>query len=101
LLGGGAHLRRLRRTAVGPFTVAEARPPEECELLAPIEALRGMARIDVDAETAELVGHGRVFDAPTGDGPWAFVGPDDELLAVYERVAGGRAKPTVVIGRPG
>ena len=24
LLGGGAHLRHLRRTAVGPFTIAEA-----------------------------------------------------------------------------
>ena len=101
MLGGGAHLRHLRRTAVGPFTIAEARPPDECELLAPIEALRGMARVDVDAMTAELVGNGRVLDAPTGDGPWAFVGPDAELLAVYERLAGGRAKPTVVIGRPG
>ena len=29
LLGGGAHLRNLRRTAVGPFTIAEAAPPDD------------------------------------------------------------------------
>ena len=29
LLGGGAHLRRLRRTEVSPFTIAEAAPPDE------------------------------------------------------------------------
>ena len=51
-----------------------------------------MARVDVDAMTAELVANGRVLDAPAGDGPWAFVGPDAELLAVYERLAGGRGQ---------
>src|SRR3954463_13490411 len=32
-LGGGAHLRALRRTAIGPFTEAMARPLESPELL--------------------------------------------------------------------
>ena len=33
LLGGGAHLRNLRRTAIGSFTVAESAPPDECVLI--------------------------------------------------------------------
>ena len=43
-LGGGAHLRHLRRTAVGPFGVEEAVPLEALtpeRLLPPVEALRG------------------------------------------------------------
>src|SRR5438067_11102238 len=36
-LGGAAHLRRLRRTAVGPHTLDEARPLEDVELL-PVDA---------------------------------------------------------------
>ena len=36
LLGGGAHLRNLRRTAVGAFTIDEAAGPDDCELL-PVE----------------------------------------------------------------
>ena len=75
LLGGGAHLRNLRRTAVGPYTIDEAAPPDECELLDPIEAVRGLPIVDVDDETAALVANGRVLPAPDGAGPWALVGP--------------------------
>ena len=42
LLGGGAHLRNLRRTAVGPFTVDEARPPDEVRAAPPVEAMRAL-----------------------------------------------------------
>jgi tRNA pseudouridine55 synthase len=97
LLGGGAHLRRLRRVAVGPFTIDEAAPPEECAVLSPIEAVRGMARLDVDADVAAQIGNGSLLPAPAGDGPWAMVGPDERLLAVYESTGGGRAKPAVVL----
>ena len=97
LLGGGAHLRRLRRIAVGPFTIDEAESPDECAVLAPIEALRGMTTIEVDAATAAQIADGRLLDAPAGDGPWAMVTDDARLLAVYEPVGGGRAKPAVVL----
>ncbi|MGI9029820.1 MAG: tRNA pseudouridine(55) synthase TruB [Ilumatobacteraceae bacterium] len=100
-LGGGAHLRHLRRTAVGPFTIDEARPPDECALLPPVEALRGMPREVVDVDTAALIATGRVLDAPAGTGPWAMIGADGALLAVYEPVAPGTAKPTVVLATPG
>ena len=97
LLGGGAHLRNLRRTAVEPFTIDEAAPPDECELLDPATAVRGLAHVSVDASTAALVGHGRKLPAPPGAGPWAVFDPGGTLLAVYEVVVDGTAKPSVVL----
>ncbi len=96
LLGGGAHLRNLRRTAVGSFGVDEARPPDECVLMSPLDALRDYPRVDVDEPTAEMVRHGRVLERFTGDGPWAVVDAGGALLAVYEPF-GAEAKPAVVI----
>jgi tRNA pseudouridine55 synthase len=98
LLGGGAHLRHLRRTRIGPYTEAEAQPPDRVELLAPIDALRSLPVVHVDAEVAALVATGRVLPAWDGDPPWAVVGPAGELLAVYEPFRDGLAKPTVVVG---
>jgi tRNA pseudouridine55 synthase len=104
LCGGGAHLRDLRRTAVGGFTVAEAASPDTVELRSLPEAVRDYPQIGVDAATAALVRNGRVLDrfvgpdgAPVpGEGPWAVLGPDGDLLAMYEAF-GGQAKPAVVI----
>ncbi len=97
LLGGGAHLRQLRRTAVGPYTIEEAAPPDECQLLDPLAAARGMAIVEVGAAVAALVADGRVLPAPPGSGPWALVGPQHDLLAVYEPFRDGEAKPAVVL----
>jgi tRNA pseudouridine55 synthase len=98
LLGGGAHLRNLRRTAVGPFTIEEAAAPDVVELLPPLEAVRGMPVVHVDAATAALVANGRVLPAPAaGPGPWALVTDGDRLLAVYEPFRGVQAKPAVVV----
>ncbi len=99
LLGGGAHLRALRRTAVGSFSIDEAAAPDECELLPVATAVRSLPAVDVDADTAELVGHGRPLDrsAWPGAGPWAVFGPGRELLAVYEPFRGALAKPSVVL----
>ena len=96
LLGGGAHLRDLRRTAVGSFTEAEALPPDECTLMAPVDALRDYPRVTLDAAAADMVRHGRVLDRFDGDGPWAVVDEAGSLLAVYE-LFGTAAKPAVVI----
>jgi tRNA pseudouridine55 synthase len=96
LLGGGAHLRNLRRTAVGSFTVDEAQAPDECDLMSPLDALRDYTRVHVDDNTADMVRHGRVLDRFDGDGPWAVVEPGGALLAVYESF-GAVAKPAVVI----
>lgn len=97
LLGGGAHLRGLRRTAVGSFTIDEAAPPDECVLLPVVEAVRALDAITVDEETAAAVGNGRPIPAPPGDGPWSVLGPTGELLAVYEAGGPGVARASVVL----
>jgi tRNA pseudouridine55 synthase len=105
-LGGCAHLAALRRTRVGSFTLAEARPLAEIEadpdtaVLPLTTAMRDLERVDVDAEQARAVSHGVSFAAGaltvTGDGPYALVGPDDALLAVYE-TRGAAFRPAVVV----
>ena len=97
LLGGGAHLRNLRRTHVGEFTIAEAAPPDECELLPVAAAVRTLDAVEVDAGTAALVANGRVLPAWAGDGPWAVFDTAGALLAVYEPFRVGEAKPAVVL----
>lgn len=97
LLGGGAHLRNLRRTAVGAFTLGESGPPDECELLPVDAAVRGLAHVVVDEPTAALVGNGRVLSRFDGQGPWAVFSADRVLLAVYESFRSDQAKPSVVL----
>jgi tRNA pseudouridine55 synthase len=96
LLGGGAHLRNLRRTAVGSFGETEALPPGESVLIAPADALRDYQRVAVDDAAADMIRHGRVLDRFAGDGPWAVVDKQGSLLAVYE-LFGDAAKPAVVV----
>lgn len=99
LLGGGAHLRKLRRHSIGPFTEREARPIDEAELLPPLAALRGMSTVTVDADTAAMIRNGRVLPAPSTPGPWAMVDGSGALLAVYEASTTEQksAKPGVVL----
>ena len=85
LLGGGAHLRGLRRTRVGSFTIAEAARPDDCELLPVAAAVRSLPPVTVDAPTAALIANGRVLPAWDGAGPWAVFDDSERLLAVYER----------------
>lgn len=99
LLGGGAHLRHLRRTMVAPFTLDEAAPPDTCELLPPSAAVRALTTITADTELAARIANGAVLDAPAGDGPWAYLDEDGDVLAVYEAHRRGQAKPAVVIPR--
>ncbi len=104
LCGGGAHLRGLRRVAVGGFTVADAASPDDVELRSLPEAMRDYPQVTVDQAVAAQVRNGRVLDrslplmagAWDGDGPWAVLGPDGQLLAMYEP-AGRQMKPAVVI----
>ncbi len=97
LCGGGAHLRGLRRVAVGSFTVAEAEPPESAGLLSLPTAVRDYEWVTVDAETAAMVGQGRVLPRFEGRGPWAVLDPDGELLAMYQPFRSAEAKPAVVV----
>lgn len=97
LLGGGAHLRNLRRTAVGAFTIDEAAGPDDCELRPVESTVRGLSRVDVDDDVAGLIANGRVLRAFDGSGPWAVFDARGTLLAVYERFRDEQAKPSVVL----
>jgi tRNA pseudouridine55 synthase len=97
LCGGGAHLRGLRRVAVGGFTVDQAASPDEVELLSLPQAVRDYPAVVVSADVAALVHNGRVLDRFVGDGPWAVIGPDGDLLAMYEAFGAHQAKPAVVV----
>ena len=105
-LGGFAHLAMLRRDRVGSFTVDEAHPLAEIEdapdaaVLPLTVAVRDLERVDVDAEQARAVSNGVSFAAGAidvrGDGPYALVGPDGDLLAVYDD-RGAALRPAVVV----
>jgi tRNA pseudouridine55 synthase len=100
LLGGGAHLRDLRRTAVGSFALDEAVPPDVCVLLPVAAAVRSLARVTVGDDVAALVANGRVLETWAGEGPWAVFDQNDTLLAVYESFREHQAKPSVVLPTP-
>lgn len=107
VLGGGAHLRALRRTAIGSFTLADATPLEDLVVLPPATALRDYPQLVAPGEVAVAVTHGKVLppDAlglppgplDAGAGPWAVLSEAGDLLAVYERRAADRVKPAVVV----
>jgi tRNA pseudouridine55 synthase len=101
-LGGGAHLRALRRTRIGSFGEDEARPVDTLVLQPAAVALRGMPSTSIDAPTAAAVAHGKVLTRGVlgieGDGPWAVLDETGTLLAVYEPIDEDDAvKPAVVL----
>lgn len=105
-LGGCAHLESLRRLSVGSFGLDESHDLDAIAaapvsvIVAPLDAMRDLERVDVDAECARAVRHGATFAgsalATTGDGPYALASPEGELVAVYERQGSG-VKPSVVV----
>jgi tRNA pseudouridine55 synthase len=104
-LGGGAHLRALRRVAVGPFDLSSAHGLDELSvdsLLPPADALPWLTRVVIADELSTVVGHGRVLPldvlvGPSGDpdGPWVLVDAEGRLRAIYERRE-EKVKPAVV-----
>ncbi|HLG68387.1 MAG TPA: tRNA pseudouridine(55) synthase TruB [Acidimicrobiales bacterium] len=105
-LGGGAHVRNLRRQAVGSFSVAEARVVgalDPSAVLSPAEAMRDLDRVVVPEPVAQLVASGRSIErlglGVRGHGPFALVAEGGGLLAVYEEAPGDRLRPAVVLAR--
>lgn len=83
-LGCGAHLSRLRRTAVGSFDVGSAHRLEDlspetiADQLLPIDtAVAHLPRIDLTADEARDLGHGKLIETRPGQ-------PPAELMRVYE-----------------
>jgi tRNA pseudouridine55 synthase len=104
-LGGGAHLRNLRRTAIGPYAEAEARPLDDAVVLPMAEAWRGRPQVVVDPELAAAVLVGKVLTLEQlgvgGDGPWGVLDEGGDLLAVYEHHRVGTVKPAAVVAAAG
>jgi tRNA pseudouridine55 synthase len=98
LLGCGAHLTRLRRTAIGAFQVEDAGPPGTLRDPLPIEAAVGhLPRVDLEAEEARAAANGSIL-APAGvPGPYGVFGPDGRLIGVW-RDEGAKARPEMVLG---
>jgi tRNA pseudouridine55 synthase len=103
-LGGGAHLRQLRRTAIGSFTIADGEPLETVQLRPAADFLRDLGLVTVDEQTSLDVRYGRILDAARigsdGPGPYPLVDESGELLAVYEKHRGSTVKPAVVLAEP-
>lgn len=100
----GGHLTRLRRTEVGPFTLADAVTLEE---LAEQPALslnldEAMTRcyptLAVDAEEYTALSQGKRLKARGLNGVHAAVGPDGRAVALVEERGGALA--TVFVARP-
>jgi len=107
-LGGGAHLRNLRRTRIGSFTTEDARPVDELTpavVLTPAQAMRDLDQVVVPIDAQKLVARGLPLDrvplGVSGDGPWGLVDDAHHLLAVYEATETDRIKPAVVIESAG
>jgi tRNA pseudouridine55 synthase len=98
LMGGGAHIRTLRRHAIGPYSIDESCTVEAPVLLDVIEAVRGMRQHVLSKDDIDDVLFGRVREAWLGDGPWAAINEQGELIAVFEKWRETLAKPTVVFG---
>ena len=103
-LGGGAHLRNLRRTRIGSFGVEAAVGLDDLDrsaVLAPAEALRDQASVGVDDEFATDISHGRRLSraavGAAGEGPWRLLDREGRLLAVYEAGEGDELRAAVVL----
>ncbi len=88
-LGGVAHLHALRRVAVGSFRDTEAVALEDVssELVRPcIDLVRDMPSVTIDRDVLVAVSHGRFVERSVlqvaGEGPWALVRPDGQLVAI-------------------
>ncbi len=104
-LGGGGHLRNLRRTSIGGFVDAIALPLDEVaadRLFPAAAAVAHLATLRPSPVVIGAVRHGQVLEpdvlgVTAGDqGPWRVLDADGGLIAVYERVVAG-LKPAVVL----
>lgn len=101
-LGIGGHLAALRRTTVGPFTLARARTLEQLEADPTLthdldEAVAAaFPRHDVDARAARSLQYGQQIRASGIEGTYGVFGPDGHAVALAVD-AGGVSRSLVVL----
>ena len=101
-LGVGGHLTALRRSMIGPFSVADATELESLDVAAALIAPAVIATalfpvFALDADQAVDLGHGKrlVAERPEGSrGPVAAIAPDGRLVGLLE-FTDGIGKPIV------
>jgi tRNA pseudouridine55 synthase len=107
-LGCGGHLKTLRRTASGPFTLQQALGLDKLiqlwreskagaeqlggYLISTADALQSLPAIRVSAQDAVHVAHGMPIEWPPGVGRVRVLGPDGTLLAIAELGKGPRLR---------
>jgi tRNA pseudouridine55 synthase len=94
---GDAYCEELERTAVGPFRLEDADPER---LVAPLDALAFLPAVELSAEAAAAVAHGRRVTGEAGPSPAAppvavRLVHAGELVAIAEP-RGGELQPVVV-----
>jgi len=106
-LGGVAHLRGLRRIAIGPFEAAAAVPLAEVgpgDLRPALEIVAHLRPLQLTDELLAAVAVGKALDrravGAVGDGPFALTDGAGALVAVYESQGPERLKPSVVLVAP-
>jgi len=100
-LGCGAHLTRLRRTAIGSFAVEDAGTPDEPgDLLSVEQAVAHLPRLELEPEEARVARHGSILGPAGIVGPYALFDQDGSLLGIYQD-DGPKARPEVVLARLG
>ena len=99
-LGVGGHLTALRRTAVGPFLLADASPIDNLQLSLTLdEALvRCYPRLDVTEEEAAKLAMGQWLEPRGLKETHAAVGPDGRSVALIKEQ--GKRLTTVFVAHP-
>ncbi len=96
-VGSGAHLTRLRRTAIGALEAIEAVEPALAgSPLPPERAIAHLPRLDLSSEEAIAASHGRILGPAGVTGPYAVFAPDGTFIGVYED-EGAKARPQVIM----
>lgn len=101
-LGGGAHLRNLRRRAVGSFSVDMAVPLEELsesDARPAAGLLAHLPSVTVDADGVAAVSHGKSLgEAGCAEGGVSVLNEAGELIAVYRNTGDRFVADVVLLG---
>lgn len=97
-MGTGAHLKALRRTKSGPFTLAMAVPLDRLKsaadvvpsLVPMVDALSELPRITLDAADVQRVRHGVPLEVRAEPGKVCLLSESGELLALAEAGEAGK-----------
>ncbi|RVW03890.1 tRNA pseudouridine(55) synthase TruB [Rhodococcus xishaensis] len=103
-LGVGGHLTALRRTAVGPFTLEQARTLEQLShdpgvsLDIDQAAQTAFPHRQINADEAESLSHGRWLEPIGMKGVYAAIDPNGHTIALVEE--SGKRAGSVMVVRP-